>query len=82
MSKTLGVHVNNIAIVGSAKMGFSLSPDKDYRDFNDESDIDLVLVSDGIYKSSWMAFVSNYILKIIYHLMLPLQKIFLKALYP
>ncbi len=57
MSKTLGVHVNNIAIVGSAKMGFSLSPDKDYRDFNDESDIDLVLVSDGIYKSSWMAFI-------------------------
>ncbi|HGN1344204.1 TPA: hypothetical protein ACKRMM_006051 [Pseudomonas aeruginosa] len=57
MSKMLGIHVNNIAIVGSAKMGFSLSPEKDYRNFDDESDIDLVLVSDGIYKSSWMAFI-------------------------
>jgi len=55
MSKTLGIHVNNIAIVGSAKMGFSLSPDKDYRDFTDASDIDLVLVSDGVYRASWMA---------------------------
>ncbi|EFD4948461.1 TPA: hypothetical protein ACWKRV_002743 [Escherichia coli] len=57
MSKKLEIHVNNIAIVGSAKMGFSLSPDKNYRTFNDESDIDLVLVSDRIYKSSWMAFI-------------------------
>lgn len=57
MSKKLEIHVNNIAIVGSAKMGFSLSPDKDYRKFSDKSDIDLVLVSDRIYKSSWMAYI-------------------------
>ncbi|EQA6239082.1 hypothetical protein V1603_16390 [Enterobacter sp. ECC-219] len=57
MSKKLGIHVNNIAIVGSAKMGFSLSPSKNYRVFNDDSDIDIVIVSEGIFKASWMAFI-------------------------
>lgn len=69
MSKKLEIHVNNIAIVGSAKMGFSLSPDKNYRTFNDESDIDLVLVSDRIYKSSrWH--LLNYNQRIIFLYML------------
>ena len=57
LSKKLDIHVNNIAIVGSAKLGFSLSPDKDYKVFNEESDIDLVIVSEKIYKASWMAFI-------------------------
>lgn len=57
MSSKLSLHVNNIAIVGSAKMGFSLSPLKDYRLFNEESDIDLVVVSESLFKSSWFAFL-------------------------
>ncbi|EJG0735695.1 hypothetical protein C4G28_RS22975 [Vibrio parahaemolyticus] len=57
MSHKLGLHVNNIAIVGSAKMGFSLSPSKDYRAFNDDSDIDLVVVSASTYKASWEAYL-------------------------
>lgn len=56
MSKNLELHVNNIAIVGSAKMGFSLSPGKDYSTFHEGSDIDLVIVSEPTFKSSWHAF--------------------------
>lgn len=56
MSKKLNLHVNNIAIVGSAKLGFSLSPTKDYRAFNEDSDIDLVVVSESVFKSSWQAY--------------------------
>lgn len=61
MSKELGLHVNNIAIVGSAKLGFSLSPDKDYSSFNDESDIDLVVVSQSLFNQSWQAFLSLHL---------------------
>lgn len=61
MSKKLELHVNNIAIVGSAKMGFSLSPTKDYRGFNEESDIDLVVVSSPIFKASWEAYLDLHL---------------------
>ncbi|PSV98273.1 hypothetical protein [Photobacterium iliopiscarium] len=57
MSKELGLHVNNIAIVGSAKLGFSLSPDKNYSQFHDRSDIDLVVVSQPIFTQAWQAFL-------------------------
>lgn len=61
MSKKLDLHVNNIAIVGSAKMGFSLSPEKNFREFNESSDIDLVVVSDQIFKLSWQAFLELHL---------------------
>ena len=31
MSEKLDLHVNNLAIVGSAKLGFSLSPKKNFK---------------------------------------------------
>ncbi|HCG8169809.1 hypothetical protein P3633_22205 [Vibrio parahaemolyticus] len=61
MSKKLELHVNNIAIVGSAKLGFSLSPQKDYREFNDDSDIDLVVVSSPIFKAAWEAYLDLHL---------------------
>ncbi|WP_420405428.1 hypothetical protein [Nisaea sp.] len=50
---------SDIAIVGSGKYGFSLSPEKNFRAFqpNEEdenpSDIDLVVVSKGIFNETW-----------------------------
>ena len=68
MSKELGLHVNNIAIVGSAKLGFSLSPSKNYSRFRDQpdennqkSDIDLVVVSQSLFNKSWQAFLSLHL---------------------
>jgi len=58
MASKLQIHTGNIAIVGSAKLGFSLAPKKAYRPFNnEESDIDLVIVSDSIFQKSWDAFL-------------------------
>lgn len=61
MSKKLELHLNNIAIVGSAKLGFSLSPQKEYREFTDDSDIDLVIVSLPIFKASWEAYLDLHL---------------------
>lgn len=59
MSQKLGIHINNIAIVGSAKLGFSITPRKEkaFSVFSDESDIDIVVVSSDIFKSSWLAYL-------------------------
>jgi plasmid maintenance system killer protein len=59
MSQKLGIHINNIAIVGSAKLGFSITPRKEkaFSAFSEESDIDIVVVSSEIFRSSWLAFL-------------------------
>lgn len=41
----LEAHYNDIAIDGSAKLGFSLNPTKNFRLFNKESDIDIIVIS-------------------------------------
>ncbi|WP_418162711.1 hypothetical protein [Pantoea vagans] len=59
MADKLGLHINNIAIVGSAKLGFSITPNaaKMFRDFSDESDIDIVVVSQELFRKSWSTFL-------------------------
>jgi hypothetical protein len=57
MSDKLDLHVNNLAIVGSAKLGFSLSPKNNFKVFEDDSDIDLVIVSSSLYRKAWDAFI-------------------------
>ncbi|CAD5578883.1 hypothetical protein IOR21_000867 [Escherichia coli] len=59
MSERLGVHINNVAIVGSAKLGFSITPteDKAFREFNEDSDIDIVVVSPELFRKSWDAYL-------------------------
>jgi hypothetical protein len=54
LSTSLRVVPHNIIIVGSAKMGFSLSPDSFPRHFTDQSDIDVVIVSEAIFDRVWM----------------------------
>lgn len=53
------VHPNDVVMVGSGKLGFSIAPDKRYVLFNDESDIDLAIVSKDIYEAIWKE-VFNY----------------------
>jgi len=59
MSEMLDVHVNNIAIVGSAKLGYSITPSKEklFKPFSSNSDIDIVIVSPEIFRQSWSAFI-------------------------
>ncbi|MDK1682641.1 hypothetical protein [Acinetobacter terrestris] len=56
ISKKLGVPFNNIAIVGSAKTKFSFSPTKGFKEFCDDSDLDLIIVSKLYYKKLWSAY--------------------------
>jgi len=46
--------VNSIIMVGSAKMGFSINPDNNFRDIQDDSDIDMVVVDEHLFDSYWM----------------------------
>jgi hypothetical protein len=43
----------NITIVGSAGVGFSLNPHKNFRAFNARSDIDVAIISDYHFATAW-----------------------------
>ncbi len=47
------LHPNEVLVVGSAKLGFSIVPDKLYRPFGDESDIDVAIVSSNLFDAIW-----------------------------
>lgn len=52
-SDCLKVHIRDIAIVGSAKLGFSLKPDDGrYKlgDFSEDSDVDIAIVSGSLFE--------------------------------
>lgn len=49
------IHPNEIIIVGSRKLGFSIAPLKQYRHFSEQSDIDLVVVSAALFDKVWRA---------------------------
>lgn len=59
VAKSLEISVKNIAIVGSAKTGYSLNPSKKFREFSEESDVDLVIVSNDHYKSLWESYLNS-----------------------
>ncbi|WP_017452132.1 hypothetical protein [Herbaspirillum rubrisubalbicans] len=63
ISNALRVSVKNIAIVGSAKFGFSITPERQFPSFREgledeaqNSDIDVVLVSREIFVDLWEKF--------------------------
>lgn len=53
LSKYFDIPVKNIEIVGSAKLGISLSDMRYGQKYNDASDIDLVLVSSELFDRAW-----------------------------
>ena len=53
------LHPNEVLLVGSGKLGFSIAPTKRYQAFNDSSDIDIVLISSSLFDNIWMQ-VFNY----------------------
>lgn len=50
----LKIRENGIAIVGSAKLGFSMSPDAFPGRFSAKSDIDVVVVDEALYDRIWL----------------------------
>lgn len=57
ISSHFGVHPNEIILVGSAKVGFSLAPDKRYREFCDSSDLDVAIISTTLFDRVWHSVV-------------------------
>ncbi len=54
ISKVFRIAPSDVAIVGSAKYGFSMCPDNKFKKFdNSKSDIDVVIVSRGLFNSTW-----------------------------
>ena len=54
ISKNFGISFHSSQLVGSAKLGYSLSPTKCLKPFeNETSDIDIALVSDKLYSFYW-----------------------------
>ena len=53
VSQQFSIHPNEVVVVGSAKLGFSIVPDKRYRAFSETSDIDVVLCSSTLFDLFW-----------------------------
>jgi len=47
------IHPNEVVVVGSGKLGFSIVPTKRYRPLCDESDIDVAIVSPTLFDELW-----------------------------
>jgi len=47
------IHPNEVLIIGSAKLGFSIAQNKRYRHFSDRSDIDVAIVSARLFDEIW-----------------------------
>ncbi len=59
VAEHFGLHPNEVFVVGSAKLGFSVAPNNRYREFCDESDIDIAMVSSMLFEQFWQD-VFNY----------------------
>lgn len=53
LQAALPITEQNITVVGSAKIGFSLSPHNFPRSFSDESDIDVLIVDERLFDQVW-----------------------------
>lgn len=53
VGKQFSVHPNQIVVVGSAKLGFSIAPKKRYRPFGETSDIDVAFCSSELFDQIW-----------------------------
>jgi predicted nucleotidyltransferase len=47
------INPEDVKMVGSAKLGFSISPEQLWKPFDDESDIDMVIVSNRVFDEFW-----------------------------
>lgn len=53
VAQRFDIHPSEVLIVGSAKLGFSIAPDKRYRPFGEQSDIDVVICSGALFDAFW-----------------------------
>jgi hypothetical protein len=69
LNKSIGVAFHNILMVGSGKIGCSLSPNKEFKKFDDgdeNSDIDIAVISSKLFDYLWEKIRTEYSIKYIY----------------
>jgi hypothetical protein len=54
ISEGLGVPQEDLTLIGSGRIGFSLDPDRYGSPFSDASDLDMVIVSAQLFDASWL----------------------------
>lgn len=54
LGHALGVGADDVVIVGSARLGFSVRPDKFGEAFGENSDVDVIVVSQTLFDQSWI----------------------------
>jgi len=54
VAEGLGVSANDILVIGSAKIGFSLDPDSYFRSFSTASDIDVLVTNAHWFDTLWL----------------------------
>ncbi|MDQ3914533.1 MAG: hypothetical protein M3323_04255 [Actinomycetota bacterium] len=53
----LGIETDRLCVVGSARVGFAVSPDSFPRPFHPRSDLDVAIVSEELFDAAWLALV-------------------------
>ena len=53
LASRIGVDARALCLVGSAAIGISLNPNKNYKSFDDDSDIDVAAISDYHFDVAW-----------------------------
>ena len=53
VAKNFSLHPNDVLVVGSAKLGFSIAPKKRYQFFGDSSDLDVAIISNHFFDLVW-----------------------------
>ena len=70
MNKNIGVAFHNVLMVGSGKIGCSLSPSKDFKKFDEgdeDSDIDIAIISSKLFDHLWNKIRAEYSIKYLCH---------------
>ena len=63
ISRGLKVPKSDICVIGSARIGYSLSPERFGQQFNEFSDIDICVVSESLFDPSWLDMLDKYRMK-------------------
>lgn len=66
MSQKFSIPPTAVMLGGSSWFGFSLSPTKKFRDFNENSDVDIVIVSKNLFEGFWDAYLKEVVYKRLY----------------
>lgn len=53
LSTLIGVDSKAIVLTGSASVGYSLNPDNNFKEFHEESDVDVAIISGHYFDVAW-----------------------------